>query len=62
LPTAQLTCRATAGVARDEVTLQPRVYLNTLPAAFAPGTRVLVTDPLIATGAQHSAVCCLCSG
>jgi uracil phosphoribosyltransferase len=53
---------ATAGVARDEVTLQPRVYLNTLPAAFSPGTRVLVTDPLIATGAQHSAVCCLCSG
>jgi uracil phosphoribosyltransferase len=38
------------GVARDETTLLPRVYYDGLPAAFAPGQRVLITDPMIATG------------
>ena len=40
-----------AGVSRDEQTLQPTVYLNKLPDAFQPDTRVLVTDPMLATGA-----------
>ena len=38
------------GYARDEATLEPRMYLNSLPATFAPGTRVLVSDPMLATG------------
>ena len=40
-----------AGVARNEETLQPTVYLNKLPDTFQPDTRVLVTDPMLATGA-----------
>jgi uracil phosphoribosyltransferase len=44
--------RFAPGVSRDEKTLQPRVYLNNLPAAFAPGARILVSDPMIATGAS----------
>ncbi len=38
-------------MSRDEDTLLPSVYLNKLPATFVPGARVLVTDPMIATGA-----------
>ena len=45
-------------MSRDEETLQPSVYLNKLPAAFPPGARVLVTDPIIATGAAACAICC----
>ena len=44
--------RPRAGVARDEETLQPTVYLNKLPDTFQPDTRVLVTDPMLATGAR----------
>jgi Uracil phosphoribosyltransferase len=48
-----LPCHVTHhfGVARDENTLQPTVYLNKLPAAISPQQRVLVTDPMLATGA-----------
>jgi uracil phosphoribosyltransferase len=40
-------------VSRNEETLQPTVYLNKLPDAFAPDARVLVTDPMLATGARE---------
>lgn len=43
--------RVDPGVSRNEETLQPTVYLNKLPASFPPGSRILVTDPMIATGA-----------
>ncbi len=38
------------GLQRDEATLQPSCYLNTLPDKFHPDTRVLITDPMLATG------------
>jgi|SRR5579883_2547005 uracil phosphoribosyltransferase len=38
------------GLERDEKTLQPSCYLNKLPEKFDPQTRVLVTDPMMATG------------
>ena len=57
-----------AGVSRNEETLQPTVYLNKLPDSFQPDTRVLVADPMLATGA-HAFRChavprlstCLCA-
>ena len=38
------------GLVRDEKTLQPMCYLNKLPDKFDPQTRVLITDPMLATG------------
>ncbi len=38
------------GLVRDEQTLQPSCYLNKLPEKFDPQTRVLITDPMLATG------------
>jgi len=38
------------GLVRDEETLQPSCYLNKLPEKFDPQTRVLITDPMLATG------------
>lgn len=38
------------GLVRDETTLQPSCYLNKLPEKFHPQTRVLITDPMLATG------------
>ncbi|KAI4324451.1 hypothetical protein MLD38_029940 [Melastoma candidum] len=38
------------GVSRNEETLQPTVYLNKLPDTFPDGSRVLVVDPMLATG------------
>ncbi|KAG0448114.1 hypothetical protein HPP92_027995 [Vanilla planifolia] len=38
------------GMRRDERTLQPIVYLNNLPEKFPEGSRVLVVDPMLATG------------
>jgi uracil phosphoribosyltransferase len=38
------------GLVRNEETLQPSCYLNTLPEKFDPRTRVLITDPMLATG------------
>ncbi len=38
------------GLTRDEKTLEPSCYLNKLPEKFAPDTRVLIVDPMLATG------------
>lgn len=38
------------GLVRNEETLQPHCYLNKLPEKFDPRTRVLITDPMLATG------------
>ncbi|NJN49242.1 MAG: uracil phosphoribosyltransferase [Alkalinema sp. RL_2_19] len=38
------------GLVRDEQTLQPSCYLNKLPDQMHPETRVLITDPMLATG------------
>lgn len=38
------------GLARDETTLLPSMYLNKLPERFPEGARVLVADPMLATG------------
>ncbi|MEC4819340.1 MAG: uracil phosphoribosyltransferase [Scytonema sp. PMC 1069.18] len=38
------------GLVRDETTLQSSCYLNKLPEKFQPDTRILVTDPMLATG------------
>jgi uracil phosphoribosyltransferase len=38
------------GIGRDEKTLEPTVYLNKLPDKFPEGSRVLVVDPMLATG------------
>jgi uracil phosphoribosyltransferase len=46
LPEAQM---GFVGLARDEVTFQPRAYLESLPATLT-GRPVLVLDPMLATG------------
>ncbi|TAF02632.1 MAG: uracil phosphoribosyltransferase [Nostocales cyanobacterium] len=38
------------GLVRNEETLEPSCYLNKLPEKFNPETRVLITDPMLATG------------
>ena len=38
------------GLVRDEKTLQASCYLNKLPARFDPQTRVLIPEPMLATG------------
>lgn len=38
------------GLVRDEKTLAASCYLNKLPERFAPETRVLITEPMLATG------------
>lgn len=38
------------GLARNEETLQPSCYLNKLPEQFAPQTRVIILEPMLATG------------
>ncbi|MGG6296110.1 uracil phosphoribosyltransferase [Leptolyngbya sp. AN02str] len=38
------------GLARNEETLEPSWYLNRLPSQFAPETRVLIPEPMLATG------------
>ncbi len=38
------------GLVRDEQTLENSCYLNKLPPQFAPDTRVLILDPMLATG------------
>jgi uracil phosphoribosyltransferase len=44
------------GLVRNEETLEPLCYLNKLPEKFAPQTRVLITDPMLATGGSIMAV------
>lgn len=38
------------GLERNEQTLKPSCYLNKLPETLAPDTRVLITEPMLATG------------
>ncbi|XP_064941915.1 uracil phosphoribosyltransferase isoform X1 [Musa acuminata AAA Group] len=38
------------GMHRDETTLEPSVYLNNLPDKFPEGSRILIVDPMLATG------------
>lgn len=38
------------GYVRDEKTLEPKMYLNKLPASFAEDAQVLISDPMLATG------------
>jgi uracil phosphoribosyltransferase len=38
------------GVVRNEETLEPSVYLNKFPPQFHPQTRVVITEPMLATG------------
>jgi len=38
------------GLARNEETLQPHCYLNKLPDQFQPQTRILIPEPMLATG------------
>ncbi|NJM97272.1 MAG: uracil phosphoribosyltransferase [Phormidesmis sp. RL_2_1] len=38
------------GLARNEETLEPMWYLNKLPERFAPDTRIIISEPMLATG------------
>ena len=38
------------GFVRDEATLEATCYLNRLPERFAPETRILISEPMLATG------------
>jgi uracil phosphoribosyltransferase len=38
------------GMVRDETSLIPSCYLNKLPDRMDPATRLLITDPILATG------------
>jgi uracil phosphoribosyltransferase len=38
------------GFVRNEETLEPSCYLNRLPDSLDPSTRVLITEPMLATG------------
>ncbi len=38
------------GMVRDEKTLEVSCYLNKLPPQFGPETRVLISEPMLATG------------
>ncbi len=38
------------GLVRNEETLEASCYLNKLPDQFAPNTRILVSEPMLATG------------
>jgi uracil phosphoribosyltransferase len=38
------------GLVRDEKTLEPSCYLNRLPAKFKEQTRILISEPMLATG------------
>ena len=38
------------GFVRNEETLEPTCYLNKLPEKFLPQTRVLISEPMLATG------------
>lgn len=38
------------GLARNEETLEPSWYLNKLPETFTPDTRIIISEPMMATG------------
>ncbi|HIK31409.1 MAG TPA: uracil phosphoribosyltransferase [Oscillatoriales cyanobacterium M59_W2019_021] len=44
------------GMVRDEETLEASCYLNKLPEKFDPQTRILITEPMLATGGTIVAV------
>jgi uracil phosphoribosyltransferase len=44
------------GVARNEETLEPSIYLNKFPTQFDPQTRLLIAEPMLATGGTIVAV------
>lgn len=44
------------GVVRNEETLEPSVYLNKFPAQFDPQARILITEPMLATGGTITTV------
>ena len=44
------------GFVRDEETLEASCYLNKLPEQFHPETRVLISEPMLATGGTITAV------
>jgi uracil phosphoribosyltransferase len=44
------------GVVRNEETLEPTIYLNKLPKQFSPETRVLISEPMLATGGTMTTV------
>jgi uracil phosphoribosyltransferase len=44
------------GMVRNEETLEPTCYLNKLPAQFDPQTRVIISEPMLATGGTIMAV------
>ena len=56
-----LTEVAHVGLRRDEATLQSEVYLNRLPRDLS-GRRVMVCDPMLATGGSLGQVCELVRG
>jgi uracil phosphoribosyltransferase len=50
LPVLPLASIYHLGLVRDEETLAVSCYLNRLPEQFAPGTLVLIPEPMLATG------------
>lgn len=42
------------GLVRNEETLEPSCYLNKLPDQIDPATRILILDPMLATGGSLS--------
>lgn len=38
------------GLARNELSLKPSCYLNKLPESFDPQTRIVILEPMLATG------------
>lgn len=50
LPVLPLASVYHLGLVRDEATLEATCYLNKLPPTFAPDTRVIVSEPMLATG------------
>jgi len=44
------------GFVRNEDTLEPSCYLNKLPDQLPPGTRVMISEPMLATGGTMMAM------
>jgi len=50
------------GFVRDDQTLEATMYLNKLPAQFSEGQRVLIVDPMLATGGTMAQAIDQCVG